>query len=271
MRSITATWRAVSESLCAAEDLLASFHTGRTQRLERGLSSISTSGPRGERDPDGRSCSGATAAPSSRVRAPLPGRTAPTCADWTMSSWSRSTTGWGPWATCISRTWPRLRACRARGHDSDIVAALEWVRDNIERFGGDPDKSHHLRRIGWRRKGKRADAMPPAKGLFLKAIVQSGPPSRWQIGRMARKRRARCSSISARGRERRRTAPPPATKILEAQSRYWRASAARLCRPASPRLQSGDRRHACFRRSLRTPCPSRLTRRALMIGATRTR
>ncbi|HEX4113611.1 MAG TPA: carboxylesterase family protein, partial [Stellaceae bacterium] len=57
----------------------------------------------------------------------------------------------------------------------DIVAALEWVRDNIEKFGGDPDNVTLFGESGGGAKSCALMAMPAARGLFHKAIVQSGP------------------------------------------------------------------------------------------------
>lgn len=57
----------------------------------------------------------------------------------------------------------------------DIVAALEWVRDNIEKFGGDPDNVTIFGESGGGAKSCMLLAMPSAQGLFHKAIVQSGP------------------------------------------------------------------------------------------------
>lgn len=57
----------------------------------------------------------------------------------------------------------------------DIVAALEWVRDNIARFGGDPNNVTIFGESGGGAKVSVLMAMPPAKGLFHKAIIQSGP------------------------------------------------------------------------------------------------
>jgi para-nitrobenzyl esterase len=56
----------------------------------------------------------------------------------------------------------------------DLVASLEWVRDNIERFGGDPNNVTIFGQSGGGGKVSTLLAMPRAKGLFHKAIVQSG-------------------------------------------------------------------------------------------------
>jgi len=55
----------------------------------------------------------------------------------------------------------------------DIVAALEWVRDNIENFGGDKDNVTIFGQSGGGTKVITLMAMPSAKGLFHKAISQS--------------------------------------------------------------------------------------------------
>jgi para-nitrobenzyl esterase len=57
----------------------------------------------------------------------------------------------------------------------DLVAVLEWVRDNIETFGGDPDCVTIFGQSGGGGKVLALMAMPAAKGLFHRAIVQSGP------------------------------------------------------------------------------------------------
>ena len=56
----------------------------------------------------------------------------------------------------------------------DLVAALEWVRDNIAAFGGDPGNVTIFGQSGGGAKVSTLLAMPAAKGLFHKAIVQSG-------------------------------------------------------------------------------------------------
>src|SRR5204863_3909309 len=56
----------------------------------------------------------------------------------------------------------------------DIVAALQWVKDNIQRFGGDPDLVTIFGQSGGGRKVATLLAMPSAKGLFHRAIIESG-------------------------------------------------------------------------------------------------
>ena len=56
----------------------------------------------------------------------------------------------------------------------DIVAALEWVRDNIANFGGDPGNVTIMGQSGGGAKVTTLTAMPSAKGLFHKAVVLSG-------------------------------------------------------------------------------------------------
>jgi para-nitrobenzyl esterase len=57
----------------------------------------------------------------------------------------------------------------------DIVLALQWVRDNIDQFGGDPGNVTIFGESGGGSKVSVMLAMPAAEGLFHKAIIQSGP------------------------------------------------------------------------------------------------
>lgn len=56
----------------------------------------------------------------------------------------------------------------------DVVQALEWVRDNISRFGGDPSNVTIFGESGGGGKVGTLMCMPKAKGLFHKAIIMSG-------------------------------------------------------------------------------------------------
>ncbi len=56
----------------------------------------------------------------------------------------------------------------------DMVMALKWVRDNISNFGGDPNNVTIYGQSGGGAKVNTLMAMPMAKGLFHKAINQSG-------------------------------------------------------------------------------------------------
>lgn len=56
----------------------------------------------------------------------------------------------------------------------DCVAALRWVRDNIERFGGDPGRVMVHGQSGGGRKTTMVLSTTPAQGLYQRAVVQSG-------------------------------------------------------------------------------------------------
>lgn len=57
---------------------------------------------------------------------------------------------------------------------TDIVDALEWIQDNVEAFGGDPDNVTIFGQSGGGAKVLALMTSPNAKGLFDKGIVQSG-------------------------------------------------------------------------------------------------
>jgi para-nitrobenzyl esterase len=56
----------------------------------------------------------------------------------------------------------------------DCIAALEWVRDNISAFGGDPANVTIFGQSGGGGKVSALLGMPAAKGLFHRAIAMSG-------------------------------------------------------------------------------------------------
>jgi len=56
----------------------------------------------------------------------------------------------------------------------DMLASLQWVRDNIERFGGNPGNVTIFGQSGGGGKVSTLLAMPAARGLFHRAIVMSG-------------------------------------------------------------------------------------------------
>lgn len=57
----------------------------------------------------------------------------------------------------------------------DITAALEWVRDNIANFGGDPSKVLVFGSSGGSSKTACLLGMPAAEGLFHRGVLMSGP------------------------------------------------------------------------------------------------
>ncbi len=101
----------------------------------------------------------------------------------------------------------------------DIVAALEWVRDNIAAFGGDPGNVTIFGESGGGAKVSVLMALPGAKGLFHKAIIQSGPAvqmaNREDGTNTARQLLQQLGLDAARAGELRRL---PSARLLEAQT-----------------------------------------------------
>ena len=73
---------------------------------------------------------------------------------------------------------------------TDLVAALRWVHDNIENFGGDPDRVMVYGQSGGGSKVTTLMGMPSARGLLHRAAAQSGGggniPTREQQTEVAR-------------------------------------------------------------------------------------
>ncbi len=57
----------------------------------------------------------------------------------------------------------------------DAVLALEWIRDNIKAFGGDANNVTIFGESGGGSKVSTMLALPSAKGLFHRAVIESGP------------------------------------------------------------------------------------------------
>ncbi|MFC3078916.1 carboxylesterase/lipase family protein [Phenylobacterium terrae] len=100
----------------------------------------------------------------------------------------------------------------------DQVAALKWVQANIEAFGGDPANVTIFGESAGSASVAALLAMPPAKGLFHRAILQSG------VGRAAPPEVAAKSAdalLAALGLTRERAAElrdVPAAQIVQAQA-----------------------------------------------------
>ena len=69
----------------------------------------------------------------------------------------------------------------------DMIAALQWVRDNIARFGGDPGNVTIFGESGGGGKVSTLLAMQAARGLFHRAIIQSGAAIRLRTPERAAK------------------------------------------------------------------------------------
>ena len=102
----------------------------------------------------------------------------------------------------------------------DIVLALQWVRDNIEAFGGDPGNVTIFGESGGGRKVSILMVMPSAKGLFHKAIIESSPGLRGRTPQEATELAERLLGIlGIKAHETEKLQELPPERILEGISR----------------------------------------------------
>jgi para-nitrobenzyl esterase len=98
----------------------------------------------------------------------------------------------------------------------DIVAALGWVRDNIEHFGGDPGKVMIWGESGGGAKTSVLTAMPGAQGLYHRASIESGPALRMRTRDSANETaRAVLSALDLTEKQMRELVKVPAGTLID--------------------------------------------------------
>lgn len=101
----------------------------------------------------------------------------------------------------------------------DQVAALEWVRDNIESFGGDPGNVTIFGESAGSMAVGALLAMPAARGLFRRAIMQSGAGRATSAGRAAEVTSRLLEELGLRDEEAEKLLRLPDDEIVAAQTR----------------------------------------------------
>jgi para-nitrobenzyl esterase len=100
----------------------------------------------------------------------------------------------------------------------DQVAALEWVRDNIAAFGGDPGNVTIFGQSAGAMSVGTLLSMPRAEGLFRSAIVQSGGAHQAMLAETARKVAGQLAVRLGVEATREAIAAVPADRLLQAQA-----------------------------------------------------
>ncbi len=110
----------------------------------------------------------------------------------------------------------------------DLVAALRWVHDNIAVFGGDPGNVTIFGQSGGAAKVSTLMAMPQARGLFHKAIVQSGSHLEGLTPDEATRHAATfLAAVDVKPTELQRLAKLPTAKLVAALAKVMEVSGAK--------------------------------------------
>lgn len=147
----------------------------------------------------------------------------------------------------------------------DLVLSLEWVRDNIETFGGDPANVTIFGESGGGSKVSVLMAMDNAKGLFHRAVIESG-------GRLENTDRETAAEGTQRVVEALGLTQETIGEILTMPvSRLQRAAADVIAAGHRPTWNGPVYDRVNFRRQPFTPdAPPQATDVPLLIGTTRT-
>jgi len=147
----------------------------------------------------------------------------------------------------------------------DLVLSLEWVRDNIETFGGDPANVTIFGESGGGSKVSVLMAMDNAKGLFHRAVIESG-------GRLENTDRETAAEGTQRVVEALGLTQETIGEILTMPvSRLQRAAADVIAAGHRPTWTGPVYDRVNFRRQPFTPdAPPQATDVPLLIGTTRT-
>lgn len=135
---------------------------------------------------------------------------------------------------------PALAAERPTGEAAgnygvmDMIAALHWVRDNIAAFGGDPEQVTIFGESAGGVAVTQLMVAPPARGLFAKAIVQSGLGRQQGVALEDVDDAARLRSTRARG-----AAWAVGERVQPTAEALRAVAAERLLQP-SPEFHGGD-------------------------------